>query len=126
LPSETYELIARAMAERQQVLCLYKGYQRALCPAILGHTKGRERTLAYQLAGESSSGLPANGEWKCFQVAEMRNVELRDGEWHSGVQHSARQTCVEVVDLDVNPHSPYQPRRALGVSARRSSPNFKR
>jgi hypothetical protein len=113
LPSETYELIARAMAERRQVLCLYKGYPRALCPAILGHTKGRERTLAYQFAGESSSGLPAGGEWKCFQVVEMTNVELRDGKWYSGARHRERQTCVEVVDLDVNPDSPYQPRRAL-------------
>jgi hypothetical protein len=110
------------MAERQQVLCLYRGYPRALCPAILGHTKRRERTLAYQFAGQSSSGLAASGEWKCFQVAEMRNVELRDGEWRSGAQHSARQTCVEVVDLDVNPHSPYEPRRLLGVQTRRSIP----
>jgi hypothetical protein len=113
LPSQTYELIARAMAERQQVLCLYQGYPRALCPAILGHTKGQERTLAYQFAGQSSSGLPSGGEWKCFQVTEMRNVELRDGEWYGGAQHSARQTCVEVVDLDVNPSSPYRPRRKL-------------
>jgi len=118
LPSATYELIARAMAARQQVFCLYKGYPRAVCPAILGHTKGRERALAYQFAGESSSGLPVAGEWKCFQVAEMTNVELRDGQWYSGAQHSERQTCVEVVDLDVNPNSPYRPRRALGVRTR--------
>jgi hypothetical protein len=113
LPSETYDLIARAMAERQQVLCLYQGYPRALCPAILGHTKGQERTLAYQFAGESSSGLPTEGEWKCFQVAGMTNVELRDGEWHSGARHGQQQTCIEVVDLDVNPDSPYRPRRVL-------------
>ena len=113
MPSATYDLIARAIAERQQVLCLYKGYPRALCPAILGHTTGRERTLAYQFAGESGSGLPSEGDWKCFQVAEMRNVELRDGEWFGGSRHGQQQTCVEVVDLDVNPDSPYRPRRRL-------------
>jgi hypothetical protein len=80
----------------------------------LGHTKGQERTLAYQFAGESSSRLSAAGEWKCLVVAEMTNIELRDGKWHSGAQHGERQTCVEVVDFDVNPNSPYRPRRTLG------------
>jgi hypothetical protein len=107
------------MAERQQVLCLYQGYPRALCPAILGHTKGQEYTLAYQFAGEASSGLPSEGQWKCLRIAEMTSVELRRGEWYSGTHHRERQSCVEVVDLDVNPGSPYQPRRALGVGARR-------
>jgi hypothetical protein len=116
LPSQTYELIARAMAERQQVLCLYQGYPRALCPAILGHTKRQEYTLAYQFAGGASSGLPSEGQWKCLRVAEMANVELRHGQWYSGSQHGERQSCVEVVDLDVNPDSPYRPRRALGVA----------
>jgi hypothetical protein len=113
LPSQTYELVALAIAERTQVLCLYRGYPRALCPAILGHTKGREYTLAYQFAGESSSGLPSEGQWKCLRVAEMRDVELRRGKWYSGTQHRERQTCVEVVDLDVNPRSPYRPRRSI-------------
>jgi hypothetical protein len=43
----------------------------------------------------------------------MTNVELRDGEWHSGARHGQQQTCIEVVDLDVNPDSPYRPRRVL-------------
>jgi hypothetical protein len=44
----------------------------------------------------------------------MTNIELRDGKWYSGAQHGERQTCVEVVDFDVNPNSPYRPRRTLG------------
>lgn len=40
-------LLARAMAERKQVLCLYDDHPRALCPIILGHTKGEEVALCF-------------------------------------------------------------------------------
>ncbi|QQO18130.1 hypothetical protein JJB99_17685 [Bradyrhizobium diazoefficiens] len=101
------------MIERQQVLCFYQGHPRAICPAILGHTNGQERTLAFQFAGSSRTGLPPEGEWKCLDVAGMSNVELRTGKWHAGSSHRERQRCVKVVDLDVNPSSPYEPRRRV-------------
>jgi hypothetical protein len=111
--SSTYDLIARAMVERQQVHCFYQGRPRSICPAILGHTDGEERTLAFQFGGSSSKGLPPGGDWKCFKLAEMTKVELRRGKWHAGSSHRERQQCVKVVDLDVNPLSPYQPRRRV-------------
>jgi hypothetical protein len=111
--SSTYDLIARGMVERQQVLCFYQGHPRAICPAILGHTDGEERTLAFQFAGSSSKGLPPGGAWKCFKLVEMTKVELQKGKWHAGSSHRERQQCVKVVDLDVNPLSPYQPRRRV-------------
>lgn len=113
MPSQTYELIAHAMATRQQVLCVYLGHARALCPTILGHTDGEECTLAYQFAGGASSGLPPGGEWKCLRVSNMTNVELRQGKWLTGSRHSKRQMCVKDVDIDVNPASPYEPKRSL-------------
>ncbi|WP_247498770.1 hypothetical protein [Bradyrhizobium sp. 149] len=111
--SSTYDLIARSMVERQQVHCVYQGHRRAICPVILGHTDDEERTLAFQFAGTSSKGLPPGGAWKCFKLAEMTKVELRRGQWHVGSSHRERQQCVKVVDLDVNPLSPYQPRRRV-------------
>ncbi|MGJ4950314.1 hypothetical protein [Bradyrhizobium sp. HKCCYLS20291] len=50
MPSATYDLIVQAMITRQQVLCMYRGFARAVCPIILGHTAGRERVLAFQFA----------------------------------------------------------------------------
>jgi hypothetical protein len=38
---------------------------------------------------------------------------LRDGPWHAGDSHNQPQGCVDVVDLDVNPASPYNPKRRL-------------
>ncbi|HET7413717.1 MAG TPA: hypothetical protein VFJ18_13760, partial [Pararhizobium sp.] len=101
--SPTYELFVQAMTGRKQILCLYDGLPRALCPIVLGHSGGEERALVYQFAGESSSGLPPGGDWKCLRLSKAHDVELRDGPWHSGSSHQRPQACVEDIDLDVNP-----------------------
>lgn len=113
MPSATYELFARAMAKRKQVLCTYGGYSRELCPIVLGHSKGEEAALVYQFAGASRTGLPPGGQWKCLHLSKASNVRLRDGPWHAGSRHRRPQACVETVELDVNPASPYRPRRRL-------------
>jgi hypothetical protein len=111
MPSRTYELFATALIERKQIVCLYDGHRRELCPIILGHTKGQEAALVYQFAGESRSGLPPGGQWKCLRLAKASEVRLREGPWFAGDSHQQAQSCVEDVDLDVNPSSPYRPRR---------------
>jgi len=111
LPSRNYGLFSQAIINRKQILCTYGGRARELCPIILGHTKGQEKALTYQFAGESSSGLPPGGEWRCLFLSQVSDVRLRDGPWYSGASHTQPQGCVETVDLDVNPLSPYRPKR---------------
>jgi len=41
----------------------------------------------------------------------MSDVELRTGPWYSGNRHSEAQHCVDEVDIDINPDSPYTPKR---------------
>ncbi len=113
MPSATYRLFAQAMAKRQQILCRYKGYPRELCCIILGHSQEEEKALTFQFGGESNSGLPKGGEWRCLSLSKVSEVRLREGRWHAGEGHKQPQGCVETVDLDVNPESPYQPRRRL-------------
>jgi hypothetical protein len=113
VPSATYDLFAQAMGGRQQILCTYGGYARELCPIILGHSQGQEKALTYQFAGQSSTGLPPGGEWRCLFLSKVADVRLRQGPWHAGDSHNRPQGCVEIVDLDVNPSSPYNPRRRL-------------
>jgi hypothetical protein len=125
VPTSTYMQFAKAMAERMQILCVYDGHPRELCPVILGHTKGREVALTFQFAGASKSGpVPKGGQWKCLQLAKVSDVRLREGPWRAGASHSRPQACVEIVDLDVNPESPYKPQRSLaaGPSAKRKRP----
>ena len=112
-PSETYRLFEQAMAEQKQIVCMYEGYRRELCPVILGHSNGEEKTLTFQFGGESKSGLQPGGQWKCLRLSGVSDVHLRDGPWRAGSQHSQKQSCVEIVDLDVNAESPYKPKRRL-------------
>ena len=123
MPSQTYRLFARAMAERKQILCVYDGYPRELCPIILGYNKGQEVALIYQFAGQSRSGLSPGGGWKCLRLAKVSNVRLRIGPWRAGSTHIQRQHCVEVVDLDINPSSPYLPRLGVKAASPHPTPN---
>ena len=111
--SANYELFAQAMREKKQVLCNYHNRARALCPIILGHTKGEEVALTYQFAGKSERGEPVHGGWRCLKLAEVSFARLQEGPWVQGERHSGRQSCVDAVDLDIDPDSPYQPQRKL-------------
>ncbi|MBN9305038.1 MAG: hypothetical protein BGO82_09975 [Devosia sp. 67-54] len=110
MPSATYELFLAAMRGRRQIVCLYQGHRRELCPILLGRTGLEEKCLAYQFGGDTSAGrLPAAGEWKCLKLRDVRDAVLRDGPWRSGAAHSTAQTCMKMVEYDVNPASPYHP-----------------
>ena len=107
MPSRTYDLFAQAMARRQQIVCRYEGHVRELCPVILGHSRNEEKALTYQFGGQSRSGLPRGGQWRCLWLSKVSDVHVREGPWHAGSSHRRPQGCVEIVDADVNPLSPY-------------------
>jgi hypothetical protein len=111
--SAAYEQFARAMRERKQVLCTYQRAPREVCPIVLGHSKGAERALAWQFGGTNEEGKPVRGGWKCLSLDQVSDIRLLEGPWHAGESHKSQQRCVEEVDLDVNPESPYSPRRKL-------------
>ena len=75
MPSATYRFFERAMRDRKQVHCRYGGHRRALCPIILGHSRGEEKALTYQVGGGSSSGLPPGGEWRCLWLAKVSEAQ---------------------------------------------------
>jgi hypothetical protein len=106
MASAYYQFCSDAILGRRQLLFTYLGHRREVCPHVLGHTKEEEKLLAYQFAGETSSVLPPGGEWRCLFLAKIHSIEVRDGAWHSGDKHSSQHTCVEDVDLDVNPDAP--------------------
>lgn len=102
MPSATYALFRSAILGEQQVVCLYDGRIRELCPHIIGTNKrGGEVVLAWQFAGESSGRLP---QWRCLKLVNVRNARARQGRWHEGGSHRSVQTCVSDIDLDINVH----------------------
>ena len=103
-PSATYLLFREAILQEKQVVCLYKGKLRELCPHIIGHADGAEKVLAFQFAGETNSRLLPGGEWRCLSLSKVENARLRDGPWREGEGHAREQTCVPDIDLDINIH----------------------
>src|SRR5689334_1294290 len=91
LPSCVYDLFSQAMRLQKQILCLYEGRARQLCPIILGHSNGLEKALTYQFGGQSRSGLPRGGQWRCLWLGKVSNVQLRDGPWYTGNAHTQPQ-----------------------------------
>ena len=67
MPSTTYTLFRNAILGEQQVVCLYDGRVRELCPHIIGtNRRGEEVVLAWQFGGESSAIRRVPQEnWTC-------------------------------------------------------------
>jgi hypothetical protein len=101
----SYELIRQAIIEKKSIHATYKDAHREMCPHVLGTKNGRQHALFYQYGGESNSrpiqpdGSAVN--WRCLDIAELTNVTLVEGAWHSAPNHSRPQTCVGEVDVEV-------------------------
>jgi len=96
-----YDVIRQAIIDRHQIVCFYNGFHRYCCPHTIGRTNGTSRVLVYQFGGNSSSGLPAGGEWRCMDIPAMTGLKTISGPWHTDMRHSKQQTCVKHVDLDI-------------------------
>jgi len=101
-PSTTYRLIWKAVRARKQITCICGGRYREMCPHILGYKKlGQEAVFAFQFGGATTSRLPPQGDWRCFDLAGVTDVQLRAGRWYSGTRHTKTQSCIQFVDVDV-------------------------
>lgn len=101
MPSPVYALFRQAVSGRKQVICIYQNYRRELCPHCVGHKGGREKALSLRFAGGSKTGLPPVGQWRCMFLDEVSDVQLREGDWHTGTGHSRTQTCIDNVDVEI-------------------------
>ena len=100
---DVYQTIRSAIQDRKQVVATYQGHVREMCPHVIGYgPTGIAQALFFQFAGGSSRGLPPGGMWRCLRLADLSDVETRNGEWHTGPRHSQPQTCVRQVDLEVD------------------------
>jgi hypothetical protein len=98
VPSLNYARFEQAMRARKQIVCMYGGYPRELCPVILGHSQGQEKALTYQFGGQSKSGLLPQGEWRCLWLSKVSDLQLREGPWFqsyeaAGLRRDRRPWC---------------------------------
>jgi hypothetical protein len=101
----TYDLIKTAIQNKQAITANYDGLPRELCPHVIGTKNGTEQCLCYQFGGETSRGKittdgPSN--WKCMVISKFKNVAISDGEWHTYENHSKKQTCVDIIDAEID------------------------
>src|SRR5438876_8757334 len=104
-PDAIYALVRRAVQEKLIVTGWYDGHYREMCPHVLGTKRGREQALFYQFGGTSKSGLIKEGSpnnWRCVELAKLSKVSVSKGDWHMGPNHSRPQTCVDMIDVEVN------------------------
>ena len=99
----TYELLREAVLGRKQVVAIYRGHRRLMCPHVLGTKQGRAQCLFYQFGGTSSSGpvAPASAaNWRCIPVDQLEDVTVHPGTEWFGVAPSGRQTCIDTIDVE--------------------------
>jgi hypothetical protein len=102
---DIYRLVRAAVVGKRPIRATYNGHDRWFCPHGLGRNhQGQIRVLCYQYAGDSQSGLQADGSpanWRCIALEKLSKVEqLQEGVWRTAPNHSRPQTCVAEVDVD--------------------------
>jgi len=100
------DLIVEAIHKKLVVTAMYQGYERIMCPHVVGYKQpkkgGQElNALFFQFAGGSKSGLPPGGQWRCIHLDELSNVRISPGEWHTVPDHSRPQSCVDEIIAEV-------------------------
>ena len=102
--TDTYNKIRNAILAKQQVIAMYKGKYREMCPHVIGWKNGREKVLKHQFGGDSNSGLSGNARkaWLGMFVDEIEILEIRNGQWHTAPNHSRPQQNVDVIDVEVD------------------------
>jgi hypothetical protein len=97
----SYSVLRQAIIDKKQVTCSYRGLTREVCPHVIGLKRGKKHALVFQFGGQSSSGLPPGGEWRCLDVDSVTGASAQDGPWHTGDSHLQPQTCVDQIDVEV-------------------------
>jgi hypothetical protein len=101
---DTYQLVREAIQDKRIVIAWYDGYERIMCPHVLGTKNGRPQALFYQFAGSSKSGLSTDGSpnnWRCLFLDQLTDVHSEEGQWHGAPNNSRPQTCVDQIDVEV-------------------------
>jgi hypothetical protein len=97
-----YSLLYQAIEEKKQVVAMYDGYLREMCPHVLGSKDGVRHVLLFQFAGDSSQGLPPGGQWICMDVDGLSDMSLREGSWFTGPRRVGKsEPCVDIAHASV-------------------------
>lgn len=100
--SPKYDLIRKAVLERDSISARYQGYMRIFSPVILGTKGGAPHVLGYQFGGTSHEPLGPIGSrenWRCLRVGELTEVKVLPGIWNVAPRRKGVQNCIDRVDV---------------------------
>ncbi len=102
-----YDLVREAVLRKQQVVASYNGRRRRLCPHAIGRKRSVPHALLLPVRGSSSSGLSSDprANWRCLAIDALRDIEVRDGNWHTA-DYDESQSCIDEVDVSVEGFEP--------------------
>lgn len=114
-----YDVIRKAVLERNSLSGWYKGHLRVFSPFLLGTKAGDPHVLGYQFDGTSEQPLGPDGSlenWRCLRVAELTKIKVLPGVWRAVPKGSkGHQSCLDRVD--VYAHMPSAGKRQLRKAA---------
>jgi hypothetical protein len=98
---DIYDLIRSAVLERRCLTAIYERRIRHFSPHCLGRNKlGGLSVLGFQYAGETNTSLPPQGQWRCFRLTNLSEVQVNADHWRTGEGHTSPSDCVKLVDVD--------------------------
>ena len=92
---DLFETVKYAISHRRQLILMYGGFRREVCPHSLGWKNDRLSCFAFQFAGGSRQALPPRGQWRCLHLHSMSEVRTQEGEWHTGPIDPQSSSCVD-------------------------------
>src|SRR5713101_2548308 len=81
-----YDLIRKAVLEKDSVSAWYQGHLRIFSPVLLGTKAGEPHVLGYQFDGTSHQPLRPDGSpqnWRCLRVADLTDINVLPGIWQT-------------------------------------------
>ena len=102
---ETRIILREAIRHQRPIVGVAAGLTREFCPHVFGQTDGEWMVLAWQFGGLSEYGLPEGGQWRCFNVDDLHDLKIRNGEWRRGWVSSIDELAeyIAIVDTAVDP-----------------------
>lgn len=98
------QIIRGAIQNHQQLFFTLDGFPREFCPHVLGTKQSEWHVFGWQFGGESKTGLPKGGDWRCLVLHDITtDIVARDGDWYRGWAMGKRgQSCIDTIDTVVD------------------------
>ena len=95
------DVLSAAIRERRCLTGLYDGVVRHFAPHALGtKLEGTAAVFVFQYAGETVTGLPTGGQWRCFSLDKLSHLRINEHHWRSRSNYTLkRQSCLAMIKV---------------------------